>query len=416
MNIGLTQDANDRNFVVNLSKCNEPTSNILRSYGVSVNQSELLATTRFSEDFYGENINVTTKDSDCPAGMVYIPMFNRTEYKSIQSNYSGTLIDELSNDYGCDFVLGLNYRICIYSKVSNMTECFRNPCGNDRIYTSLCNNTTPKSNLTNNNISLEVNGAESGTIVSILCPGIICNGGNPRDILLFNIGIFVCDENADRVDGVCVCKVNYTGDGTQCETLDPNIPLNVNGTSPNPFTIVVSWEQPEMTGGHPIVKYELTLSAMTGPQSVMNGEVPSSANLEYTFNKLRQNTAYNVVVQAVNNIGGTERTSDPVEIIVTTLPVGPPQVPAKPTVTLFNNTSARISWMDPGGYPDNYTLQIRSGMQNWTDDGSTSGIEMLFYDLNQLTPLTIYDARVWSINFNGPSGLSLPTRFRTVGE
>ena len=118
-----------------------------------------------------------------------------------------------------------------------MTECFRNPCGNDRIYTSLCNNTTPKSNLTNNNISLEVNGAESGTIVSILCPGIICNGGNPRDILLFNIGIckfmlkiiinvviislfsVVCDENADRVDGVCVCKVNYTGDGTQCETL-----------------------------------------------------------------------------------------------------------------------------------------------------------------------------------------------------
>ena len=55
-------------------------------------------------------------------------------------------------------------------------------------------------------------------------------------------------------------------------------------------------------------------------------------------------------------------------------------------------------------------------MQNWTDDGRTSGIEMLFYDLNELTPLTIYDARVWSINFNGPSGLSLPTRFRTVGE
>ena len=29
----------------------------------------------------------------------------------------------------------------------------------------------------------------------------------------------VCDENADKVDGVCVCKVNYTGDGTQCEKL-----------------------------------------------------------------------------------------------------------------------------------------------------------------------------------------------------
>ena len=57
---------------------------------------------------------------------------------------------------------------------------------------------------------------------------------------------------------------------------------------------------------------------------------------------------HSVVVQAVNNIGGTERTSDPVEITVVTLPVGPPQVPAKPTVTPFNNTCARISWMDPG--------------------------------------------------------------------
>ncbi|CAI8018598.1 Pikachurin [Geodia barretti] len=417
INIGLIIYENDRYFSVNLSRCNEPTSNIFRSYEVLENQSELLATIRLPEDFYGENINITTVDdsSDC-AGMVYIPMFNRTVYKSIPSSYSGTLIDELSNDYGCDFVLGLNYRICIYSKVSNMTECFRNPCGNDRIYTSLCNNTTPKSNLTNNDISLEVNGAESGTIVSILCPGIICNGGNPRDILLFNVGIFVCDENADRVDGVCVCKVNYTGDGTQCETLDPSIPLNFNGTSLNPFTIIVSWEQPETTEGHPIVRYELSLSDVgSGPESMRNVEVPSSANLEYIFNHLKQNTTYNVVLQAVNNIGGTERISDPVIIIVTTLPVGPPQVPAKPTVTLFNNTSARISWMDPGGYPDNYTLQIRSGMQNWTDDGRTSGIEMLFYDLNELTPLTIYDARVWSINFNGPSGLSLPTRFRTVG-
>ena len=55
-------------------------------------------------------------------------------------------------------------------------------------------------------------------------------------------------------------------------------------------------------------------------------------------------------------------------------------------------------------------------MQNWTDDGIISGIEMLFYDLNELKPLTDYDARVLSINFNGPSDFSLPTRFRTDGE
>ena len=26
-----------------------------------------------------------------------------------------------------------------------------------------------------------------------------------------------CDDNADCKDGKCVCKQNYTGDGTSCE-------------------------------------------------------------------------------------------------------------------------------------------------------------------------------------------------------
>ena len=41
----------------------------------------------------------------------------------------------------------------------------------------------------NNGISLEVNGAESGTIVSILCPGVFYHDNHLRDILLFNVGI-----------------------------------------------------------------------------------------------------------------------------------------------------------------------------------------------------------------------------------
>ena len=61
---------------------------------------------------------------------------------------------------------------------------------------------------------------------------------------------------------------------------------------------------------------------------------------------------HRVVVTATNRDGSTgpEMTSDPVEISITTLAVGPPQIPDKPTISMITNTSARLSWTDPGVY------------------------------------------------------------------
>ena len=139
------------------------------------------------------------------------------------------MIGNLSNDYGCYFVGVVYYTICIHLGVSNITECFQTPDGNGK-------------NIYINDKSLDVNGRvnkiENGTVVSIFCPGSIC-GDSMKDIMLFNIGIrrclclntiiilnhhcpsvsVTCDEHADPVDGKCMCKGEYTGDGTLCEKL-----------------------------------------------------------------------------------------------------------------------------------------------------------------------------------------------------
>ena len=95
----------------------------------------------------------------------------------------GPIINDLSNDYGCD--VGnpvIDYKICIRAGDSN--NCFESPCGNGKIFTSLCH----ESFTTSGSVSLEVNGAENGTVVSIFCQSNDCRG-RPSNVMLFNIEI-----------------------------------------------------------------------------------------------------------------------------------------------------------------------------------------------------------------------------------
>ena len=95
----------------------------------------------------------------------------------------GTLIEDLSNDYGCDFGGPVvDYKICIHSGKSN--DCFNTPCGNGHIYTSLCSD-SPHSD---GRVSLEVDAANNGTVVSIFCARTDCKGFF-SNVMLFNVGI-----------------------------------------------------------------------------------------------------------------------------------------------------------------------------------------------------------------------------------
>ena len=72
-----------------------------------------------------------------------------------------------------------------------------------------------------------------------------------------------------------------------------------------------------------------------------------------------------------------------------------------------------------GGYPDNYTVEIKRPIEDWTNESvvRVPGITDLSLEVTKLTPLTTYDARALSVNFNGPSEYTSPTiKFSTVGE
>ena len=55
-------------------------------------------------------------------------------------------------------------------------------------------------------------------------------------------------------------------------------------------------------------------------------------------------TAVNIDVEG----GNVERESQEASITVITEPVGPPQVPDRPSVISITNTNATVTWNDPG--------------------------------------------------------------------
>ena len=101
----------------------------------------------------------------------------------ITSDFTGTIIDDLSNDY-CNFSSPhIDYKICVRSPQGS-NECFETPCGNGKIYTSLCSENYQVGTA----VSLEVSEAENGTIVSIFCQSNDCRG-KPSNVMVFNIGL-----------------------------------------------------------------------------------------------------------------------------------------------------------------------------------------------------------------------------------
>ena len=130
--------------------------------------------------------------------------------KFISSKYTGVIIDDLSKNVTCDF-FGTSYTICIQHGESNITECYKDPCGNGQVVTSLCFEDEYHGD---GKISLElVNGTENRTIISFFCVKKSCSQGY-SEVMLHNIEIckcmntmnclpkyvfftVVCDENAD---------------------------------------------------------------------------------------------------------------------------------------------------------------------------------------------------------------------------
>jgi hypothetical protein len=179
---------------LNISRCSDPRIEI-EAHAMSGGNSNVMVGIASIKTFYGHNVTVTMNDMcDGCRERFYLPYMKPTEYKFITR---GRIIDDLSNDYGCDFGSQvIEYKICIYSGDSN--DCFAHPCGNGQIFTSLCSGSTSS----DGTVGLEVGEVENGTVVSIFCPRIDCRGLF-SNVLLFNIGIckfymmYICFHNND---------------------------------------------------------------------------------------------------------------------------------------------------------------------------------------------------------------------------
>lgn len=127
--------------------------------------------------------------------MFWIPL---ADYKFIPKNYTGIVIDDLSNEY-CDiggFVI--EHKTCVHFRNPSVTECFETPCVNTEAGSSIC---------TDKNSLKVINGAENGTVVSIFCTNTNnkpCKG----HALVFNIKI--CKKNILCPD-IYIIVISYSG-------------------------------------------------------------------------------------------------------------------------------------------------------------------------------------------------------------
>ena len=72
-----------------------------------------------------------------------------------------------------------------------------------------------------------------------------------------------------------------------------------------------------------------------------------------------------------------------------------------------------------------YSLEVKRRVEDWEDDNVTMFNLTVYITtvynnftvyITNLEPLTSYDVRVLSVNFNGPSDFSTPAMFSTFGE
>jgi hypothetical protein len=209
--VGLIGGNGDCNVSVSLTDCADSERHIEQNTQA---RNEIGAATIDVPDatFYGDDVTVIVQSClACSTLKYYLPNVTLTDYRHIPRNYMGTVIDDLSNNF-CDFGSLIEYTICIHSGGSN--DCFSDPCGNRKVFTSLC----PQSIQENEKVGLVVNEAENGTIVSMFCKRNVNCVGSISEVMVFNVALLVCDENAmyEAEETRCVCKEGYTGNGIVC--------------------------------------------------------------------------------------------------------------------------------------------------------------------------------------------------------
>jgi hypothetical protein len=202
------------NISVDVSVCNTSNKDTdIVEHSVMTNKVSTVVD-NYMGRLHGNNITVAINSScDVCTDTFYMPELKPTVSKFIphESSYNGVVIDDLSNDYNCDFSINgivSSYKIYVHSKDSIRSI---GPCSDDQIKLSWCESSAQNEE----NVGLKVKGVENETTVCIFCEVEDCNH-HASKVMLFNFEIVKCSERAELKDGKCNCKEPYKGDGVSC--------------------------------------------------------------------------------------------------------------------------------------------------------------------------------------------------------
>ncbi|XP_057695173.1 neural cell adhesion molecule 1b isoform X2 [Corythoichthys intestinalis] len=208
------------------------------------------------------------------------------------------------------------------------------------------------------NISCEVQAYPSQVAIVWLRDGLMLPNANTSNIKIFRspsasyLQVTPVSEN-DFGSYNCTASNEMGTEAKEFVLIQAEVPSSpfINEVSPFSTTAFIQFEEPESTGGVPVLKYKaLWRMQDRGSWSQRIYELKDGTFGELTITHLRPDTNYEVKMSAINGKGEGE--SCPVEIFKTE-PVRKPSPPKLEGVLQPIGNSLKVSWIkqDDGGLP-----------------------------------------------------------------
>ncbi|XP_077421521.1 neural cell adhesion molecule 1b isoform X3 [Vanacampus margaritifer] len=208
------------------------------------------------------------------------------------------------------------------------------------------------------NISCEVQAHPSQVTIAWLRDGLTLPNANTSNIKIFRspsasyLQVTPASEN-DFGSYNCTASNEMGTEAKEFVLIQAEVPSSpfINEVSPFSTTALVQFEEPESTGGVPVLKYKAAWRMQgRGSWSQRIYELKDGSMGEVTITDLRPDTNYEVKMSAINGKGEGE--SCPVEIFKTE-PVRNPSPPKLDGALQPIGNSLKVSWIkqDDGGLP-----------------------------------------------------------------
>ena len=201
-----------------------------------------------------------------------------------------------------------------------------------------------------------------------------------------------------------VSAVNALGEGTRSAEVPvflgavPGTPRNVHGMPAN-GGIILTWNEPETTGGMPITNYTIYYGTSRGnyTNNITVGNVTN-----YTLTGLKNGEVYYIAISAINAVGEGAKSTE-IKVIPCTVPSAPRNVTA-----VVQENGIRVRWEPPeddgGATITGYKLYYGTKPGSYTNCIELGVVTE--YTLTNLTSDTVYYIAVSAVNSAGEGARS----------